>query len=292
MQLLVHRVGRSRVRTAASFAGVFAARGARTRRLRSRSRAIAFRGTAARAEVVGDAAVLVSVFWVGLAFLALYHVALDRVRARADDDLAAEGDHAEVTALVARRCGCALPSRRDGVDVHAARGRVARRFACRSRATCSGRGRAGRELRGGDVGERHRGRATSTGSTTPATAARPLVTGEARERDLWRLHCWRAGGGCSAQRRRSAWGAVGSRVADRSRSVWRTRCRRSASPTGPGSRRSRSPPPTCWCRTASARSPSGAASAGTDAWLAAALVFLFLARIVLKDYRDRAGDAA
>jgi hypothetical protein len=32
-----------------------------------------FTGTAERAEVVGDAALLVSVFWVGLAFLALYH---------------------------------------------------------------------------------------------------------------------------------------------------------------------------------------------------------------------------
>jgi hypothetical protein len=32
-----------------------------------------FIGTAERAQVVGDAAVLVSVFWVGLAFLALYH---------------------------------------------------------------------------------------------------------------------------------------------------------------------------------------------------------------------------
>ncbi len=32
-----------------------------------------FLGTAERAQVVGDAAVLVSVFWIGLAFLALYH---------------------------------------------------------------------------------------------------------------------------------------------------------------------------------------------------------------------------
>ena len=37
---------------------------------------------------------------------------------------------------------------------------------------------------------------------------------------------------------------------------------------------------------------AGRALATTDGWLAAALVFLFLARIVLKDYRDRAGDAA
>jgi len=32
-----------------------------------------FLGTAERAQVVGDAALLVSVFWIGLAFLALYH---------------------------------------------------------------------------------------------------------------------------------------------------------------------------------------------------------------------------
>jgi hypothetical protein len=36
--------------------------------------ALAFKGTADRAEAVGDAALLVSFFWIGLAFLALYHV--------------------------------------------------------------------------------------------------------------------------------------------------------------------------------------------------------------------------
>jgi hypothetical protein len=36
--------------------------------------ALGFRETAARATAVGDAALLVSVFWIGLAFLALYHV--------------------------------------------------------------------------------------------------------------------------------------------------------------------------------------------------------------------------
>jgi hypothetical protein len=35
--------------------------------------ALAFRGTAERAALVGDAAVLASFFWLGLAFLALYH---------------------------------------------------------------------------------------------------------------------------------------------------------------------------------------------------------------------------
>jgi hypothetical protein len=35
---------------------------------------IAFRETTVRANLLGDAALLVSVFWVGLAFLALYHV--------------------------------------------------------------------------------------------------------------------------------------------------------------------------------------------------------------------------
>lgn len=35
--------------------------------------AVAFRSTAERAELVGDVALLVSVFWVALAFLALYH---------------------------------------------------------------------------------------------------------------------------------------------------------------------------------------------------------------------------
>jgi hypothetical protein len=35
--------------------------------------AVAFRSTAERARLVGDVALLVSVFWVGLAFLALYH---------------------------------------------------------------------------------------------------------------------------------------------------------------------------------------------------------------------------
>jgi hypothetical protein len=35
--------------------------------------AIAFRSTAERAQLVGDVALLVSVFWVALAFLALYH---------------------------------------------------------------------------------------------------------------------------------------------------------------------------------------------------------------------------
>jgi hypothetical protein len=34
---------------------------------------LSFRGAAARAELLGDAAVIVSLFWVGLAFLALYH---------------------------------------------------------------------------------------------------------------------------------------------------------------------------------------------------------------------------
>jgi hypothetical protein len=35
--------------------------------------ALAFRGTAKRAEIVGDAALITSFFWIGLAFLALYH---------------------------------------------------------------------------------------------------------------------------------------------------------------------------------------------------------------------------
>jgi hypothetical protein len=35
--------------------------------------AVAFRSTAERAQLVGDVALLVSVFWIGLAFLALYH---------------------------------------------------------------------------------------------------------------------------------------------------------------------------------------------------------------------------
>jgi hypothetical protein len=35
--------------------------------------AIAFRSTADRAALVGDVALLVSMFWIGLAFLALYH---------------------------------------------------------------------------------------------------------------------------------------------------------------------------------------------------------------------------
>jgi hypothetical protein len=36
--------------------------------------AVAFDGTAKRAHVLGDASVYVSFFWVGLYFLALYHV--------------------------------------------------------------------------------------------------------------------------------------------------------------------------------------------------------------------------
>jgi hypothetical protein len=36
--------------------------------------ALAFKGTADRAEAIGDAALLASFFWIGLAFLALYHV--------------------------------------------------------------------------------------------------------------------------------------------------------------------------------------------------------------------------
>lgn len=35
--------------------------------------ALAFRGTAQRADLVGNAALVASVFWIGLAFLALYH---------------------------------------------------------------------------------------------------------------------------------------------------------------------------------------------------------------------------
>jgi hypothetical protein len=35
--------------------------------------ALAFRGTAERAEIVGDAALVTSFFWIGLAFLGLYH---------------------------------------------------------------------------------------------------------------------------------------------------------------------------------------------------------------------------
>jgi hypothetical protein len=34
---------------------------------------LAFRSAAERAQILGDAAVFVSFFWVGLAFLALYH---------------------------------------------------------------------------------------------------------------------------------------------------------------------------------------------------------------------------
>ena len=123
----------------------------------------------------------------------------------------------------------------------------------------------------------------------PGDRARPLVTGEARERDLWRLHVL----ACAFALLAAAplgWAAVGVvsgslfvgiayslpplRVSYR---TWLAPLLLSVAYV---------PVPFALGVLASGRQPRLG-----DAWLAAALSALFLARIVLKDYRDRAGDA-
>ena len=124
----------------------------------------------------------------------------------------------------------------------------------------------------------------------PGDRARPLVTGEASRRDLRRLHL-AAGAVALAAAAALGWRAVavvgGSLAigvayslppARLSYRTWLAPLALAAAyvlvPYGLGA------------------IAAGRALATTDGWLAAALVFLFLARIVLKDYRDRAGDAA
>jgi len=123
----------------------------------------------------------------------------------------------------------------------------------------------------------------------PGDRARPLVTGEARERDLWRLHVL----GCAIGLLAAAplgWAAVGVvagslavgiayslpplRVSYR---TWLAPLLLSVAYV---------PVPFALGVIASGREPGPG-----DGWLAAALSALFLARIVLKDYRDLAGDA-
>ena len=123
----------------------------------------------------------------------------------------------------------------------------------------------------------------------PGDRARPLVTGEARERDLWRLHLL-AGATALLAATPLGWAAVGVvagslgvgiayslppfRVSYR---TWLAPLLLSVAYV---------PVPFALGVLASGRQPGRG-----DAWLAAALSALFLARIVLKDYRDRTGDA-
>ena len=123
----------------------------------------------------------------------------------------------------------------------------------------------------------------------PGDRARPLVTGDACARDLWRLHLL----ACAAALGAAAllgWTAVGVvagslavgiayslpplRVSYR---TWLAPLFLSVAYV---------PVPFALGVLASERQPGRG-----DTWLAAALSALFLARIVLKDYRDRAGDA-
>jgi len=123
----------------------------------------------------------------------------------------------------------------------------------------------------------------------PGDRARPLVTGEARERDLWRLHVLACAFAllAAAPLGSAAVGVVSGslfvgiayslpplRVSYR---TWLAPLLLSVAYV---------PVPFALGVLASGRQPRLG-----DAWLAAALSALFLARIVLKDYRDRAGDA-
>ena len=123
----------------------------------------------------------------------------------------------------------------------------------------------------------------------PGDRARPLVTGEARERDLWRLHVL----ACAAALLAAAplgWAAVGVVAGSLSVGIayslppLRVSYRTWLAPLLLSI--AYVPVPFALGLLASGREPGR-----DDAWLVVALSMLFLARIVLKDYRDRAGDA-
>ena len=121
----------------------------------------------------------------------------------------------------------------------------------------------------------------------PGDRARPLVTGEARERDLWRLHVLACAVALlsAAPLGRAAIGVVGCSLAVGiayslpplrvSYRTWLAPLLLSVAYV---------PVPFALGAVAAGRDLGGAAG------LVTALSLLFLARILLKDYRDRAGD--
>jgi 4-hydroxybenzoate polyprenyltransferase len=123
----------------------------------------------------------------------------------------------------------------------------------------------------------------------PGDRARPLVTGDASERDLWRLHrlaCATALGAAAPL----GWTAVGVVAGSLAVGI-----AYSLPPLRISYRTWLAP---LLLSVAYVPVPfvlgvlaSGRDLGRGDAWLVTALSTLFLARIVLKDYRDRAGDA-
>ena len=122
----------------------------------------------------------------------------------------------------------------------------------------------------------------------PGDRARPLVTGEARERDLWRLHVLASAVALLAAAR-LGWAALG--IVSVSLAVGIAY----SLPPLRVSYRTWLAPLLLSVAYVPVPFALGAAAAGRglddSARLVAALSALFLARILLKDYRDRAGDA-
>jgi homogentisate phytyltransferase/homogentisate geranylgeranyltransferase len=123
----------------------------------------------------------------------------------------------------------------------------------------------------------------------PRDRARPLVTGEAGERDLWRLH------GLACVVALAAAGVLGLGAVLVVAGSLAIGAAYSLPPLRVSYRTWLAPlllalayVPVPYLLGAIA---VGRALEGSDAWLAAALTALFLARILLKDFRDRPGDA-
>jgi 4-hydroxybenzoate polyprenyltransferase len=122
----------------------------------------------------------------------------------------------------------------------------------------------------------------------PGDRARPLVTGEARERDLWRLHAVACTGALLAAAP-LGWAAVGVVAASLTVGI------AYSLPPLRVSYRTWLAPLLLSVAYVPVPFALGALAAGRgldgSAGVVAALSALFLARILLKDYRDRAGDA-
>lgn len=123
----------------------------------------------------------------------------------------------------------------------------------------------------------------------PGDPARPLVTGDASERQLWRLHVLACAAALAAA---APLGPAAIAVAAGSLAIG---VAYSLPPLRVSYRTWLAPlllalayVPVPYVLGAIA---AGRTLARSDAWLAAALTALFLARIVLKDFRDREGDA-